>query len=123
MKTFNNIPDNKLCLSTISNSLKGLSFSRKRTRKSAARRKIAINLEKRRQAARELISAIKLNLEVIFFDQTGFKITLAPLYGYSKVGERCIVSSNSVVAAITKEKIIGYQAFKGSVKTDDFGAF
>ena len=54
---------------------------------------------------------------------------MVPLYGYSKIRERCIVDANfrsqnySVVAAITKSKILGYQIFKGSVTSEEFGSF
>ena len=67
--------------------------------------------------------------ELIFLDETGFNQTLIPFYGYSKIGEKCLTKTStktenySVVAAITKSKILGFQIFKGSVNATGFETF
>jgi len=105
-----------------------LGFSRKKTSKSAIKRNSEENLDFRLEVAREMCSAIKRNLTFIFIDESGFNASLSPLYGYSRVGQRCLISSKpdtenySVIAAITQEKILGYQVFKG-VKAVEFGVF
>ena len=69
------------------------------------------------------------NLEFIFIDETGFNQSLIPTYGYFKVGERCTYGtyakgkSFSVITAITKGQILGFQIFVGGVKATTFGAF
>ena len=124
-----NLDNRRIALSTVFNMLKRLSFSRKRTKKLATRRNISMTKEKRQTVARMILSAERSGKEIIFIDETGFNQQMVPLYGYSKIGESCFVSANlksqnySVVAAITKSKIIGYQIFKGSVAAEEFGSF
>lgn len=124
-----NLDNWRISLPTVSKILKRLSFSRKRTKKYIARRNLEITIEKRRIVALELISALKGNMEIIFIDETGFNQSLVPLYGYSKVGEKCWVKTNAktqnytVLAAITRTQVLGFQIFKGSVTAEDFGAF
>ena len=123
------LQNKRIALSTISKMLKRLSFSRKRTKKIATRRNITLTREKRTDVARRFLSAERAGKEIIFIDETGFNQQMIPLYGYSKIGERCLVSANfrsqnyTVIAAITKSRILGYQIFKGSVKAEDFGSF
>lgn len=124
-----NLQEWTLSLPTISRMLKRLSFSRKRTKKYVERKNIITTIEKRKEVASKFISAIRSNAEIIFIDETGFNQTLVPLYGYAKIGEKCWIKTNlktenySVVAAITKTKVIGFQIFKGSINAEDFGAF
>ncbi len=119
----------RISLSTISKMLKRLSFSRKRTKKYVARRNIMSTLERRKAVAIEFLSHLKDNREIIFIDETGFNQSMISFYGYSKVGEKCLTMSSpksenyTVISAITKGKILGYQLFKGGVTADDFGAF
>jgi len=54
---------------------------------------------------------------------------MMPLYGYSKIGEPLCMTgfsraeNYSLVAAITKSEVLGYQIFRGSVAAEEFGAF
>jgi len=56
-------------------------------------------------------------------------ISLIPIYGYSKIGQRCSVGTFakgknfSVITAITKGQILGFQIFIGGVNATAFGAF
>ena len=121
--------NHSISLPTISRMVKRLSFSRKRVKKLAPRRNISLTLDKRQDVARKILSYEKFGKEIIYIDETGFNQQMTPLYGYSKIGERCLVTTGlkgqnySVIAAITKSKILGYQIIKGSIKADDFGAF
>jgi len=119
----------RISLQTVLNMLRRLSFSRKRTKKLIERRNIFSTIKKRKKVANEFISALVSGKELIFLDETGFNQTLIPFYGYSKIGEKCLTKTSaktenySVVAAITKSKILGFQIFKGSVNATGFGAF
>ena len=124
-----NLPQMRISLSTVSNMLKRLSFSRKRTKKFSTRRNTTKTIEKRKDVARKLLSAERDGKIIIFIDETGFNQQMIPQYGYSKIGEKCLISADlrsqnySVIAAITKLKIVGYQIFKGGVNAEDFGSF
>ena len=119
----------RISLQTVANMLKQLSFSRKRTKQLIGRRNIALTIEKRKSVALELVSAISSDKEIIFIDETGFNQSLTPLYGYAKLGEKCWINTTgkrdnySVLAAITKSNVLGFQIFKGSITAEDFGAF
>ncbi len=118
-----------LSLSTISNMLKRLHFSRKRTVKFIERRNLNSTIEKRKEVAIELLSHIKDGREIIYIDETGFNQSSIPFYGYSKVGKKCLAVSSpksenyTVISAITKGRILGYQVYKGGIKADEFGGF
>ncbi len=124
-----NLPKRQLALSTISKMLRKLSFSRKRTKKVTEQRNTSLTKEKRQNVARQFLIALIQEKEFIFIDETGFNQSLSPVYGYSKIGEKCAITSKfktqnySVVAAITKSKILGFQIFKGSITSQDFGGF
>ncbi len=128
VQTFN-LENRRICLTTVSNMLKRLSFSRKRTKKLANRRNISLTIEKRVKVAKEMITAMMRNVKLIFIDETGFNQSLCSLYGYSKIGEDCLVEGSTksenytVIAAITQSKILGYQIFKGGMNAQDFGGF
>jgi len=123
------LENRRISLQTVSNMLKRLSFSRKRTKKLIANRNISLTMKKRKEVAIEFLSTLKANKEMIFIDETGFNQTLMPFYGYSKIGETCWIKTIaktqnfSVIAAITKNKILGFQIFKGSITAEDYGAF
>lgn len=128
LKKFN-LENRRISLSTVSNMLKRLSFSRKRTKKMANRRNITLTIEKRANVAKEMITAMMRNIELIFIDETGFNQSLCSLYGYSRIGENYLVEGTiksenyTVIAAITQSRILGYQIFKGGVNAQDFGGF
>ena len=124
-----NLENWRISLKTVSNMLKRLSFSRKRTRKFSDRRNIDSTIKERKNVAIAFASAVKWDTEIIFIDETGFNQALTPLYGYAKIGEKCWIKTTgqgdnySVLAAITKSKVLGFQIFKGSTTAEDFGAF
>jgi len=124
-----NLSPGGIAISTIHNMLKRISFSRSRTKKLIERRNIYSTIKKRKEVALELLRYIKAGVEVIYLDETGFNQSQIPFYGYSKKGERCEINSKpktanlTVISAITKEKVLGYQMFKGGVNADDFGGF
>jgi len=70
-----------------------------------------------------------LKRKIIYIDETGFNTHIQKLYGYSKNKQPCFRKINaktkniSVIAAITDEKILGYQPIQGSVTAKDFGSF
>lgn len=49
--------------------------------------------------------------------------------GYAKKGKRCIIRAKnkgnniSLIAAITKKRLLGYQIFRSSIKANDFAEF
>jgi len=123
------LKDDQLSEATIYRMLKQIHYTRKRGINSEPQRNKDPSIVKRQLVAQQILSAIKADLKVIFLDETGFTQGLRPLYGYSKVGQPCLIGSEanfqnySVITAITKEKIIGFQVFKGSIETNEFGAF
>ena len=64
----------------------------------------------RKQFARSFLTHVKNGIEIIFTDETGFNNDMKPLYGYSKVDEKCCAkkANNSenytVISAITMTK-------------------
>lgn len=54
----------------------------------------------------------------IYIDETGFDSAQMPIYGYSKIGERCFYLGKpkgfhfSVIAAIIKDKILGFKIIR-----------
>ncbi len=124
-----NLQYRQMSLSTISNMLRRLSFSRKRTKKFVEQRNTSQTKEKRQEVARQMVIALIQETELIFIDETGFNQSLAPIYGYSKVGQKCMITSGlktqnySVIAAITKSKVLGFQIYKGSISSEEFGGF
>lgn len=72
---------------------------------------------------------MKKDVEIIFIDETGFNQSLTHTYGYSKIGERCVIETAArttnitVLAAITKGRILCYQLLEGSSRANEFGAF
>ncbi len=124
-----NIEKQNFCLSTVSNILKRLSFSRKRTSAQISKRNTPETIQARVKVAIKFLEFLKNDKEFIFIDETGFNQSLVPVYGYTKKGQPCkspgpLKGQNySVIAAITRGRIIGYQIFLGGIKAEDFGGF
>ena len=123
------LDQNRISLNTVSRMLRRLKFTRKRTSHLEPRRNLLRNLDARKKVALHFLSAEKSDLELIFIDESGFNNSLAPLYGYSKIGQKCFVAAKSksvnysVIAAVAKEKMLGFQIIKGGVTANCFGAF
>ena len=86
---------NQLSLQTVSNMLRRLNYSRKRVRLESQKKNLHANIIQRKQVARSFLTHIKNGIEMIFIDETGFNNNMKPLYGYSKVGERCNVDTTN----------------------------
>jgi len=51
--------------------------------------------KKEKKVAQEFLSGMRSDVELIFIDESGFQQTLILLYGYSKVGAKCMVNSRT----------------------------
>ena len=124
-------PENKLRLepSTIRKMLKMLNISRKKSSSIKVETNSKKILEKRRIKILEYILYAKKGFNFIYIDETSMKKNILPLYGYSQRGIKFRVieppqtKNISVIAAISKTELIGYQIFEGSLKAQDFASF
>jgi transposase len=73
---------------------------------------------------------LNLGREPIFLDESSFTIGLYPTHGYSKKHEPLYVTNQinsstnyTLLCAITRDKVLGYKFFLGSITSDDFFNF
>ena len=108
---------------------KRLGFSRKRLASGVKDRNSSEMIKLRHTAASILCKNIQNDREIIFLDEILFNQDLMPIYGYSKIGKKAYAVKRApgeiytIIAAITKNKFLGFQIFKSSVTAFEFGFF
>jgi len=124
-----NLQEKDMTIYLVHKMVKMLSFTRKRASIQVNSAQSKSNIDKREILSRLMIKNFSQNKLIIFIDETGFNQHVVPICGYSKKGKKFTLqcppkgTNHSVIAAVTKEKILCYQIFQGSVKSQDFGAF
>lgn len=124
-----NVAQCEINTKTIHRMIKKIGYSYKRTRAGVVQRNSAEVIKQRHKKSLEYISLLHKKKKILYIDETGFNRGLIPVYGYAKVGEaltfyRKNLSNNcTVICAISQERILGYQCFKGGVPAECFGAF
>lgn len=120
---------NDISLSTISDTLKRIGFSFKRTYKYPERRNIDQTKELRNKVVQLLVYSLFEEYEIIFIDETSIHLNLTRLYGWAQKGQKLSLpvppqSKNySVITAISASKVLGCQVIRGSVKQEDYLSF
>ena len=82
-----------------------------------------------KQKSRVMKDIIKKKRLIIYLDESAIDETLVPLRGYAPAGEPFVMGMKpkkervSLLAAITKDRLLGYQVIQGSVKAQDYGSF
>lgn len=123
------LTEEELSITTIHRMVKSLGFHYKRSRRVSIHRNTYDTKEVRYRLIMEILKHRYLQRKFIFLDETGFNNYLRPYYGYAHKKEHCIykvgdkTKNFSVLAAISEDKILGYQIFKGSVTAKDYGSF
>ena len=115
--------------SSIHRIIQKLGYTRKRFKKSITSKNEAKLITQRKAGVEDLLDIIADGRNLIFLDETGFNFWIRPTHGYAKKGRvltlkikpKC--TNISVVAAVMKNKLIGFQIFEGSVSSKDFGGF
>lgn len=121
LKALRELLINKFCLKDedisiylVYKMIRKINFSHKKVQRQFARRNEEETISKRYELIQEIIKHLKLDRNFVFLDETGFNNFVIPIFGYSQVGKRLVYpvkpkSCNySVLAAITKDGIIGY---------------
>ena len=123
------IEENKIKAGTLGNYRKRLGFTRKRARKRKIRRYTENVCEKRFDFVIDYLSYLHNNFEMIVIDECPFNVSMANDYGWTKKGKEFVQkipqpSKNiTLILAITKTKILGYQIYIPGVNGKDFVCF
>ena len=123
------INSSEISVGSVRELLKSLGYTRKKVTKHYEKRNDLRTINSRFIVAQKFIQYLNDGFEFIFIDETSFNKNLSPLYGYAKKGSKCIIKTPpkgenySLIAAMTANKMLAFQIFKGSVKANDFGAF
>jgi len=121
--------DYDLSLTTIFRMVKSQKFFYKRVTRAPIRRNIDQAKEDRYSLIMEILRHVQLERTFIYIDESGFGNYTIPNYAYAKNSSRCIYNVEkrtenlSLIAAMTQDRILGFQVIKGSVTAKDFGAF
>ena len=123
------IEENKIDEDTLAFYRKRLGFTRKRSKKRKIRRYTQNVCEKRVAFAIDYLSYLHNNYEMIVIDECPFNVSMANDYGWTKKGKEFVQkipqpSKNiTLILAITKTKILGYQIYVPGVNGKDFVCF
>ena len=119
----------ELSVATVYRWVKKNGFSRKRLSAHVKDRNSAEMVTKRYAACLKLAHHLLHEKEVIYIDEVSFNQDLVPIYGYSQIGKpafstkRVKGQNHSVVAAVTRNRFLGFQIFHTSVAAKEFGFF
>lgn len=87
------------------------------------------NLHKRRDFVLIMLKIIKKDWKVVFIDETGFNLSGHKKYGWHPKGKPISIDipqksiNYSLIGAVTKDELIGFMVFKGSINTVLFLGF
>jgi transposase len=95
----------------------------KYTWKRVKKRKFSKNCtqESKSKYKTELLNALESRSDVLFQDESHFSKAIVPVYGYSKVGEPCFITSNfrepayTLIFAFSTSHEIFYKVYEGSM--------
>lgn len=114
--------------STVSRKLKKMGITRKILTLVPIERNTVERINQRRIYSLEISRISDENL--IFLDETGFNMHTTRKYGYSQVGNKAYVNvpakrgiNQSLLCAISKEGVIGYELKEGSYNAESFIGF
>ena len=109
--------------------LKRINFTNKKGKFNPEMRNASNTIDERKLKSKVMTDIIMKDRLIIYLDESAIDETLVPLRGYAEAGKPFVVNMKpkkervSLLAAITKERVLGYQVFQGSVKAEDYGSF
>jgi len=124
-----NLEEDSISLRTIKKIVRRAGFKRKRTKFVMEKRNAKVTIDYRQLSVIDLLNYLYQKKTFVFIDECTFKTRLRPIYGYSRIGKSCYVEGPvigdkiNLLAAVTKEKIIGFQLIRQNINGQTFGAF
>lgn len=110
------IYDKIICTATISKYIKNFNYSFKRLHTVTERSLTEENIQKRREYAYSFVQKVLMERNILFIDETGFKIEMRPFYGYSPINKPPIATSSmmrsrniTVMACLSRETLFYYK--------------
>lgn len=109
--------------------LEKMNYSFHKTSKVIVNRNSQETKLQRKVVVKYIISLLETDYEIIYVDECSFQACMAPTYAWAKKGKRLpvVVEPKSVnitlLAAMSRQGLIGIQIFSGAAKSEDFNGF
>ena len=123
------IKENEINENTLTNYRHSLGFSNKRTKKRKITRYNQDVLDERIKFAISYLTYLVNDYEMIIIDESSFNVSMARNYGWSKKGKEVVIKvpgksiNITLILAVTRTKILGYQIYIPGVLGCDFACF